>query len=939
MTHRQEDVPASFAQQGLWIGERMGAGPAYHLPLALWLDGDLDVNALLAACGDVIVRHPVLSTTVRESGDRLRLVPAAEPSVTLADPPGHSPGHPVGRSSGYSSAGLDRLIRDETARAFDLDRGPLARFTVAPAGPGRHLLLFVAHHLVFDGVSKDILVRDLARFYAGRTGGGPREPVRPLSFAEAARAEHERIIAALPAAREFWAERRTDLGKQVLPGARRTNRRYGPGEQIDAGVDHGLGWDAARVARAAGTTTFEALLAAVHALLFRYGVRTPAVAIGVTTRGPGTRDHIGPFVNELPVASRPAPELPFREFVQAVRAELRELYRFREVPFTQARGLPPATPVSISYRRREDDPVVPGLRLTVDRMMFGGGVRNALHLQLVEGPAGPAMCVRFDPAAIGRDGAARFADGLRTLLRHAAAEPGVRLADLDVMPPAERRRVLVEWNDTAAAYPAEATLPGLFAEQVRQRPDTVAVTFEGRSLTFAELDAAAGRLAGRLRGAGVRRGDLVAVRLRGSDTLLAALLAVHRAGAACLPLDPDHPEERLAVIVADAAPRLLLTETALPEGLPGPVLLVDTPDPEPVPSEPVEPPDPGEVAYVVYSSGSTGRPEGVEVEHRTVATLLLGMRDRLGAGPGDTWLALTSPAFGIDVLELCLPLVTGGRVVVAPHGAVRRPETLARLAAEQGVTHVRATPSVWRLLLPGGITGATALTGGEALPPMLAAELRARFDRVVSVYGPAETTVLSTLGDVSEADDTVTIGRPLPNTKVYLLDAAMRPVPVGAAGELCVGGAGVARGYRGRPGRTAERFVPDPYGPPGSRLHRTGDLARHRPDGEIELLGPLPPEDAGGRRPDRPPSPAQNHPQHDDGGDDVIETPQQVVVNGEEQYSLWPADRRPPDGWRAAGSAGTRQECLDHIEAVWTDMRPRSVRLRQGGLVREEGAA
>ncbi|MFI7454092.1 amino acid adenylation domain-containing protein [Nonomuraea sp. NPDC049714] len=828
MTHHQESLPATFTQQVMWISERMGAGPAYHMPLALWLDGYLDVGALLSACADVAARHPVLATAVEESGDGPRLVTGAEPSVTLTDD--------VGPATGA-------LIRQESARGFDLEKGPLARFTLAPAGPNRHLLLFVAHHLVFDGMSKDILINDLARCYASRMGSGTPGPVPPLPIDDVVRAEHQRVSAALPAARDFWAARWTRPTDLVLPGQRRTTGRHGVagqigvGEQIDVGVDRELGRDAAAVAAAVGATTFEVLLAGVHALLFRYGTENVAVAIDVTTRGPATREHIGPFVNELAVLSRPAADQAFGRFVQDIRSELRELYRFREVPLARAAGLPPggaAIPVSISYRKAAADPVFPGLELSVDRMMFGGGVRNALHLQFVDGPDGLALCLRFDPAAVDTGTVTRFADGLRALLRDAAAEPDTHLSDLDVLPAAERRRLLTEWNDTAAAYPAGATLPGLFAEQVRARPDATAVTCQDRSLSFAGLDAAADRLALRLRAAGVARGDLVAVHLRRSDNLLISLLAVHRCGAAYLPLDPDHPAERLAMITADAKPRLLLSETPTPD-LSVPALVVGEGDPDSgLKLVGGTGPEPDEIAYVIYTSGSTGRPKGVEVDHRNLANLLLAMRDRLKSGPADTWLALTSPAFDISALELYLPLVTGGRIVVAPHGAVRRPEALARLVAEQGVTHVQATPSVWRLLLPGGIGGVTALTGGEALPPGLAEELRARCDRVLNVYGPTETTIWSTYGELG---DTVTIGRPLANTQIYLLDEALRPVPMGVAGELCVGGAGVARGYRGRPGRTAERFVPDPYGPPGSRLYRTGDLARYRADGEIEFLG------------------------------------------------------------------------------------------------------
>ena len=258
------------------------------------------------------------------------------------------------------------------------------------------------------------------------------------------------------------------------------------------------------------------------------------------------------------------------------------------------------------------------------------------------------------------------------------------------------------------------------------------------------------------------------------------------------------------MIVADAQPRLLVTETAVPDGVQVPALMVnpestaaDEPDPRPG-LAPVLP-SPGETAYVIYTSGSTGRPKGVEIEHRNLANLLLAMRDKLGSCPADAWLYLNSPAFDMSVPEPYLPLITGGRVVIAPAGATRRPEALARLVARHGVTHVQATPSVWRLLLPGGITGVTALTGGEPLPPALAQQMRERCEHVVNMYGPTETTVWSTY---SEPGETVTIGRPIANTQVYLLDARLRPVPVGVAGELCIGGAGVARGYRDRPART-----------------------------------------------------------------------------------------------------------------------------------------
>jgi amino acid adenylation domain-containing protein len=894
MTDTGESMLASVAQHEMWVGEQLGAGPAYRMPLALWLDGDLDVAALRGACEDVIARHPVLATVVVSSGRELRQAPAARPPVTVTD--ASAPG------------AADRLIRDETQAGFDLVTGPLARFTIAAVGrsaPGRHLLLVVAHHIVFDGMSTHILVRDLARFYAARRSGAAAAP-EPLSFADAAAAGRERAAAALPAARQFWARQRAQPSPAVFPGPLRPAGQYSVGMAVDAGIDPGLGRNATEAARAVGVTTFEVLVAAAHALLFRYGAQDPAVAIDVSTRQPGDRDLIGPFINELPVVSRPASGQTFRELALDIRRRLRELYEFRDVPVAEAtagaagagaagaqpsRG--PLAAVSISYRRAEPDPVFPGLGLEVDYMMFVG-VRRPLHMHFVHSPDGLRMTLRVNPQALDRDTAQRFADGMRAVARSAAGDPDAPLAELNIMPAADRQRMLVGWNDTAAAYPAGATLPAMLAEQVAATPDAVAVTSGCRSLSFASLDAAATRLARRLLGAGVRRGDLVAVHLRRSNALLVTLLAVHRAGAAYLPLDPDHPAERLALIIAGARPRLLVTETPTPATPQAPQLspggatppsIIRPPrgtsdekanisdaqlspggatpgalrgssgeraisdvlfvaeadvtgeeggDPCPDVGALPPPPLPGEVAYVIYTSGSTGQPKGVEVEHHNLANLLLAMRDQLGAGPADAWLALTSPAFDISALELYLPLVTGGRVVIAPPSPQRQPEALAGLAARERVTHVQATPSVWRLLLPGGISGITALAGGEALPPDLADELRKRFDQVINVYGPTETTIWSTC---AELGDTVTIGRPIANTQVYLLDESLRPVPVGIAGELCIGGDGVARGYRDLPGRTAEQFVPDPFGPPGSRLYRTGDLARWRAGGEIEFIG------------------------------------------------------------------------------------------------------
>ncbi|TKK87743.1 non-ribosomal peptide synthetase [Herbidospora galbida] len=720
-------MKASPMQQGMWTAARLGAGTAYHLPVSIWFDGDLDVPALLAACAAVVARHRVLSTLVTESGDVVE-GPAPTVSVTAEATP--------------------EFVAAEVARPFDLDHGPLARFTLAPAGEGRHLLLFVAHHLVFDGLSQDVLVRDLARHY-----GESRASREPVDF-------------------EPPAPTPLDVPPVgfTLPGQRRSDR-FGPGEQIRG--DAAVLASAAAVAEAAGVTTFEALLAGVHALLFRYGTETPAVLVDVTTRGRETRDRIGPYVNELPVITWPRDALPFDDFAREVRAQVRGLDR------TARPSRTPSTPVSLSYRRAGNPPDFPGLDVTVEHAMFAGEVRGPLHLQVVDGLG---TWLRFNPEALDRETVVRFWDALGTLLAHAAAEPGVAVGELDVIPAADREKLLVTWNDTAVDHPP-VTLPELFAAQVRKAPHAVAVRHDDRTLTYAELDMAAGRLAGRLRRAGIGPGDLVGLKIPRSDDLLIALLAVQRTGAAYLPLDPGHPAEWIEMIVADAQPKLVLTD-ARTDDHEGYLRLIA----------------PDDLAYVVYTSGPAGRPTGVEVTHGNLANLLLSMRDLLGPGPDDRLLALTSPAVDISALEFYLPLITGGRVVIAGTGALAEP------AEAQGVTYAPATPSP-------------------------TPELGQRFDRVVSLYGSAETTIASMLSEDGS------IGRPIANTVVRLLDEKLRLVPVGAPGELCVGGAGVAAGYRWQPELTAERFVKDPFGGPDDRLFRTGDLARHRDDGTIEFLG------------------------------------------------------------------------------------------------------
>src|SRR5439155_16018575 len=424
----------------------------------------------------------------------------------------------------------------------DLAGGPLARFTLVSVGPGRHLLLVVAHHLVFDGMSKDVLVRDLADLYAG-ADLPPLPPPPP-------------VTGDVAAAAEFWRARWREPAEAVLPGFRRAPLAAVPGEAVEFTLD------AASLderARAIGVTRFEWVLAAVQALLYRYGNAEPVVSVDLSTRTGETAGHIGLFVNELPVFAPPA-QGSFAEFARAVRGEVRELYRFRTVPLTRAVGgfTPRAalTPVSVSYRRRAAAPAFAGVGTRVDWAMFNGAARNALHVQVVDDGTELAVSLRYSPGSVD---AAGIAGHLRTLLASALVDPDTALGDLAVLPETERRLLLDGWNATDVAYPAGETMVSMFAAQAAATPSAPAVVFEGRTVSYGELDAAANRLAHRLRREGVGVGTLVALRVERSVEMVVALLGILKAGGAYVPLDPAYPAERLAFVLDDAGAPLILT--------------------------------------------------------------------------------------------------------------------------------------------------------------------------------------------------------------------------------------------------------------------------------------------------------------------------------------------------------------------------------------------
>ncbi|MGW6706051.1 non-ribosomal peptide synthetase [Streptomyces sp. NPDC054956] len=844
-----ERTPASPSQQGVWLTDRLGvAREAFHMPVRISFDR-IDTPALVRAVDAVTRRHPALAARLVERDGQVWQEPAVRrPEL-------------VRREAPADEAELEKLLEEEAARPFVLETGPLSRFTLHSRADGSAELLVTAHHSVFDGNSKDVLTRDLAAAYGSASLPAP---VATDSAAPAAQAAPAAAPGLVRRAAEWYGPRWAAATEPVLPGGPRTPTTTGAGEAVEWRLDGAAAGELAAAAARSGTTVFEFLLAALHGLLRRYGGEAVPVSVPLSTRTPELAGEIGLFVNELPVHA-PAAEASqtFTAFAAAVRAELRAGYPYRSVPFgTAVTGLGPRvglTAVSLGYRRRGPDPEFAGTGARIAWAVHNRTARNTLHLQAVEAPDGPGtpggvidFSLQYDPAALAPDAARRIAGHYGTLLAGAVAAPGTPLSDLPLLDAAELRAVTIAPNGTDRPYPADRTVLDLVRARAAATPGAIAVSASGRHLTYRELITRTDELASALRAGGVRPGDLVALHLDRTADLPAALLAVLATGAAYLPLDPGYPAERLALVLRDSGAVLVLADRdpapAVAAAAPAVLRLPAASELGPAEAAPVAGPDdapgPDEVAYVLYTSGSTGRPKGVAVGHRALVNLLTSFADRLDSGPGHVWLGLTSLSFDISALELYLPLITGGRLVLAPDGlAVDGPGLLALIGGE-GVTHVQATPSGWRVMLTAGtgddagaLGAVTGLAGGEALPLPLARELRARTARLFNVYGPTETTIWSTCAELPAEPQQVGIGRPIANTQAYIVDEQLNPTPLGIPGELLIGGDGVAHGYLGRPELTADRFVPNPFGPPGTRLYRTGDRAAWTPDGELEFLG------------------------------------------------------------------------------------------------------
>ncbi|HEY9416376.1 MAG TPA: amino acid adenylation domain-containing protein, partial [Pseudonocardia sp.] len=851
-TERTGPLPLSFAQQRLWFLNELKPDSAdYNSALALRLVGSLDTGALTTALRALLSRHESLRTVFDEvDGKAVQLVqPAPELSLPVVD------------LSGAVNGGADELdgvLSAECARPFDLRRGPLVRALLVRQSAQEHVLLVTAHHIVVDGWSMGVLTDELGTLYDAAALGVVTElPAPPLQYGDYAVWQRGQASAsALEGQLDFWKRQLAGLSPLQLPTDRtrpavRTSAGAAYAFVVPASVTARLG----ELVRAEDTTLFTALTAACQALFARCAGQED-VALGSVVAGRGRPELeriIGFFVNTVVLRSHVDPAQSFRQFLRTAKEAVLDVFAHADVPFDRLvdavhaeRDISrnPLFDVMVLVEGPKQKPLSFG-GLMVEQVDVSRRAANFdITVQFQEQDGVLAGQVEYNTDLFDADTIERMVGLLRLLLAGVTAEPDRPLAEIPLLSESERHRIVRQWNDTGRAV-EPGTVTQLFAEQVDRHPAAPALYFEDAVLTYTELDARANRLAHYLIEQGIGPEQFVAVALPRSAEAVVALLAVLKAGAAYLPVDPEYPAERIAFMLDDARPAMLLTSGDVAGRLPatGVRLLLDDPGTvAEVGRRPAAGPavaaDLSNAAYLIYTSGSTGRPKGVLVSHAGVASLVATQLDRLDVGPGSRVLQFASLSFDAAFWELCMALLTGAALVVARAERLLPGEPLAELARQYGVTHATVPPVALATTAADAdvLPDATLVVAGEAC----SAELILRWSpgrRVINAYGPTESTVCATLTAPLAGAGTPPIGRPVVNSQVYVLDAGLRPVPVGVAGELYIAGAGLARGYHNRTGLTATRFIADPFGGPGGRMYRSGDLARWRADGQLDFLG------------------------------------------------------------------------------------------------------
>ncbi|MEM8960334.1 MAG: amino acid adenylation domain-containing protein [Acidobacteriota bacterium] len=856
---RSGDTPLSLAQNRLWFLDQLEGSVAYHIPAAVRLDGPLDGDVLERALAVVEDRHEALRTVFVEGEDErpVQVVKTTRTKLQRVDL--------ANLDSERRELALDARLRDTVATPFDLATGPLMRTVLVRLAAEHHVLLVVLHHIVADGWSAGILIRELGAAYRAELEGvRPDLPELPIQYGTFATWQERHLDVVLAEQLDAWRHRLAGVPTLDLPTDRpRPAVRGTAGAEVPVTLDPELVAKVDALATTTGTTRFMILMAVFQALLGRWADQRD-FAVGTPVAG---RTHaeieplIGFFVNTLALRADLSGDPSLRTLLARTRATALEAQDHQDVPFeklvgeleaSRDRSRTPLFQVMFALQNNAEAELdLPGIEVATYALP-STTAKVDLHLSLTERTSGESTSlvgtIEYATELFDRATVTRLAERFSRLLDAALAQPEMPVSALPWLDEDERTQVLDGWNGETIEVPAEATVDSLIAECAARQPERDAVVGVDETLTYAELERRVDRLARHLRSLDVGTETVVGVCLPRTPMLVVTLLAVHRAGAAYVALDPAYPADRLSFMVEDSGAAVVVTDgsrvTERP-GVPASTRIVDlaTVDLDGLASTLSSPTPPtasaDRLSHLIYTSGSTGRPKGVAISHRSAVTLLAWARRVFDDEELGGLLAATSINFDLSVFELFSPLAWGGTVILADNVLA-----LATHPARDRVHMINTVPSaISALLATGQVPDGVRSVGlaGEPLRRALVEDLAAQgIETVYNLYGPSEDTTYSTWARVPFGDEhgEPTIGVPVANTRAYVLDASLRPVPVGAIGELWLSGDGVARGYHRRPGLTAERFVPDPHADePGARIYRTGDRVRWRADGELLFLG------------------------------------------------------------------------------------------------------
>ena len=845
----------SFAQQRLWFVEQLVPGTTmYNIPSVLRLRAPIDAAALERSINEIVRRHEALRTTFQAIDGLPFQIVAAEATVPLALDDLR------GLPAAEREAAAAQLAGDEVQRPFDLATGPLLRARLVQLGSADFVFVLAMHHIVTDGWSMTLLVRELSTLYTAFAQGRPSPlPELTIQYPDYAVWQRTQLTGdTLQGLLDYWSAQLKDLPVLALP-----TDHPRPPIQAFRGASQPLTLPAPlttqlrALGQHEGATLFMTLLAGFAALLHRYTDQDD-LPIGAPIAGrtrPETEPLIGFFVNTLVLRTNTHGNPSFRELIQRTRATALDAYAHQDLPFeTLVEHLQPHRDLSrnplfqVMLQLQSSAPgegAGPELEQPQFEINRGTAIFD-LALSFWDDSRRLAGAIEYSADLFDADTITRLAGHLTTLLSAAAAHPDQPISTLPLLTPDEHH-TLQAWAQTSAPYPRNTCIHHLIEHHAATQPHATALVYADQHLTYHQLNTHANHLAHRLQTHGITRDTLVAVCLPRSLTLPIALLAILKAGGAYLPLDPTYPPQRLAFMLKDADAQLILTQESLASVLPadGARTIHLDPDPEEpddasaaTAADPEVDVDASALAYVIYTSGSTGRPKGALIEHRGLCNVAAAQQRTFGVGPGSRVLQFSSLSFDALAFEFLMALCSGGALYLAPQEDLVPGPAFARLLRKHAVTIVTLPPSALAALEEDDFPALEVITvAGEACPAQLV-DRWAPGRRFFNLYGPTEASIWTTVAECVDGGQAPPIGRPIANTRVHILDRHQQPVPIGIPGELCIAGDGLARGYLNRPELTHQRFITDPFATtPGQRLYRTGDLARHRPDGTLEFLG------------------------------------------------------------------------------------------------------